>query len=153
MEESLQMLLEFWEPIECHERTRFCFHSSRRVQWISSACFEWSCADYDQMVWNLTMRWYFQLPHLHGRSSGRTLNMLPSIDIRVCYLHRVRKTVRTLYRNIDRLVVDGMKIFVKSSSRIALFKNEAPYTTFPWTPVIYVVERGWLQFCSMQIIL
>jgi hypothetical protein len=41
-----------------------------------------------------------------------------------------------LYPNVDTLVANGKKIFVKSPARIQLFKNKAPYTRLPPAPVI-----------------
>jgi hypothetical protein len=42
-----------------------------------------------------------------------------------------------LYPNVDNLVANGSKMFVKPPARIMLFKNEAPDTQSPPpTPVI-----------------
>jgi hypothetical protein len=51
-------------------------------------------------------------------------------------LHRVCETIRVLYPNVDKLVANGKKTFVKSPARIELFKNKAPDTPLPSTPVI-----------------
>jgi hypothetical protein len=51
-------------------------------------------------------------------------------------LHRVCETIRVLYPNVDKLLANGMKIFVKSPARIELFKNKAPDIPLPPTPVI-----------------
>jgi hypothetical protein len=51
-------------------------------------------------------------------------------------LHRVCGTIRVLYPNVDKLVANGKKIFVKSPARIELLKNKAPNTPLPPTPVI-----------------
>jgi hypothetical protein len=49
-----------------------------------------------------------------------------------------------LYPNVDKLVAIGKKIFVKSPARIELFKNKAPDTPLPPTPVITRWET-WLD--------
>jgi hypothetical protein len=51
-------------------------------------------------------------------------------------LHRVCETFRVLYPNVDKLVANGKKKFVKSPARIALFKNKARDTPLLPTPVI-----------------
>jgi hypothetical protein len=51
-------------------------------------------------------------------------------------LYRVCETIRVLYPHRDKLVANGKKIFVKSPARIELFKNNAPDTPLPPTPVI-----------------
>jgi hypothetical protein len=51
-------------------------------------------------------------------------------------LHRVYETIRVLYPNVDKLVGNGQKIFVKSPARIEFLKNKAPDTSLPPTPVI-----------------
>jgi hypothetical protein len=56
---------------------------------------------------------------------------LPPITCAAHPLHRVCEIICMLYPNVDRLVVNGKKIFVKSPARVELFKNEAPYTSFP----------------------
>jgi hypothetical protein len=59
-------------------------------------------------------------------------------------LHRVCETICVLYPNADKLVAKGKKIFVKSLARIELFKNKAPDTPLPPTPVIKQ-WRTWLD--------
>jgi hypothetical protein len=51
-------------------------------------------------------------------------------------LHSVCEAIHVLYPNVDKLVANGKKIFVKSPARIELFKNKAPDTLLPPTPVI-----------------
>jgi hypothetical protein len=52
-------------------------------------------------------------------------------------LHRVSETIRVFYSNVDTLVDNGKKIFVKSPARREqFFKNKAPDTSFPPTPEI-----------------
>jgi hypothetical protein len=41
-----------------------------------------------------------------------------------------------LYPNVDKLLAKRKKIFVESPARIELFKNKAPDTPLPPTPVI-----------------
>jgi hypothetical protein len=50
-------------------------------------------------------------------------------------LHRVCETIIVLYSNVDKLVANGKKIFVKSSAGIELFKNKTPDTPLPPTTV------------------
>jgi hypothetical protein len=59
-------------------------------------------------------------------------------------LHRVCETIPALYPNVDKLVANGKKIFVKLPARIELFKNKAPDTLLPPTPVITQWET-WLD--------
>jgi hypothetical protein len=51
-------------------------------------------------------------------------------------LHRISETICALYPNVDKLVANGKKIFVKSPARKELFKNKGPDTPLPPTPVI-----------------
>jgi hypothetical protein len=52
-------------------------------------------------------------------------------------LHRVCETIHVLCPNVDKLVGNGKKMFVKSPAhRIELFKNKAPDTSLLPTPVI-----------------
>jgi hypothetical protein len=51
-------------------------------------------------------------------------------------LHRVCETSHVLYPNVDKLVANWKKIFVKSPARTELFKNKAPDIPLPPTPVI-----------------
>jgi hypothetical protein len=49
-----------------------------------------------------------------------------------------------LYPNVDKLVANGKKIFVKFPARIELFKKKAPETPLPPMPVITHWET-WLD--------
>jgi hypothetical protein len=51
-------------------------------------------------------------------------------------LHRACETICILHPNVDKLIAKREKIFVKSPARIELFKNRAPDTPIPPTPVI-----------------
>ena len=51
-------------------------------------------------------------------------------------LHRVCETIRVLYPNVDKLIANTKKVFVKSPSRVKIFKTRAPNTPLPPTPVI-----------------
>jgi hypothetical protein len=59
-------------------------------------------------------------------------------------LHRVCETIGVLYPNVDKLVANRKKIFVKSPARIEVFRNKAPDTPLPPTPVITRWET-WLD--------
>jgi hypothetical protein len=59
-------------------------------------------------------------------------------------LHSVCETIPVLYPNVDKLVANWRKIFVKSPARIEISKNKAPDTPILPTPVI--TQRGtWLD--------
>jgi hypothetical protein len=60
-------------------------------------------------------------------------------------LHSVCETIPVLYPNVDKLVANWRKIFVKSPARIEIFKNKAPDTPILTTPVI--TQRGNLVGC------
>ena len=52
-------------------------------------------------------------------------------------LHRVCETIRVLYPNVDKLIANAKKkVFVKSPSRVKIFKTRAPNTPLPPIPVI-----------------
>jgi hypothetical protein len=51
-------------------------------------------------------------------------------------LHRVCETICVFYPNVDKLVANGKKIFMKLPARIELFKNKAPDAPLPQTPVV-----------------
>jgi hypothetical protein len=51
-------------------------------------------------------------------------------------VHRVFETIHVLYSNVDKLVANGKKIFVKLPARIELFKNKAPDSPLPPTLAI-----------------
>jgi hypothetical protein len=46
-------------------------------------------------------------------------------------LHRICETIRELCPNVDKLVADGKKTFVKSLARSDLVRNKGPDTQFP----------------------
>ena len=46
------------------------------------------------------------------------------------------KTIRVLYPNVDKLIANAKKVFVKSPSRVKIFKTRAPNTPLPPSPVI-----------------
>ena len=52
-----------------------------------------------------------------------------------CASYSVR-TIRSLYPNIDKLVSNGKKVFVKAPTRIDLFKNKNPNISLPPTPTV-----------------
>jgi hypothetical protein len=49
-----------------------------------------------------------------------------------------------LYPHAEKLVANGKKIFVKSPARTEFFKNNAPDTPLPPTPVFTRGEPGWM---------
>lgn len=51
-------------------------------------------------------------------------------------LHRIAETIRGQFPKIDELVSNTKKIFLKAPSRIDLFKNEAPGTPLPPSPIL-----------------
>ena len=51
-------------------------------------------------------------------------------------LHRVCETIRSLYRNVNKLVANGKKVFVKAPTRIDLFKNKNHNISLPSTPTV-----------------
>jgi hypothetical protein len=51
-------------------------------------------------------------------------------------LHKVCETISVLYPTVDKFAANEKKIFVKLPARIQLFKNKAPVTPLPPTPVI-----------------
>lgn len=72
--------------------------------------------------------------------SGQTLKgIFPNLIHITCLahaLHRVAETIRNCFPLVDRLVASVKKIFVKSPSRIQLFKSIAPNTPLPPAPVL-----------------
>ena len=51
-------------------------------------------------------------------------------------LHRIAEHVRIAYPNVDKLVANGKKIFLKSPSRMQLYREASPDVPFPPQPVI-----------------
>ena len=51
-------------------------------------------------------------------------------------LHRVCETICVLYPNVDKLIANANKVFVKSPSRVKIFKTRASNTPLPPTTVI-----------------
>jgi hypothetical protein len=91
-------------------------------------------------------------PYMKKAAEGLSASYPELIHVpRVAHaLHRVCETIRVLYPNVDKLIANGMKIFVKSPARIELFKNKAPDTPLPPTPVITRGEPGWMPLCITQ---
>ena len=59
-------------------------------------------------------------------------------------LHRVAEEVRGSYPEVDKLIANGKKIFIKSPLRVQKFKEEAP--TLPLPPQPTVTRWGtWLD--------
>lgn len=51
-------------------------------------------------------------------------------------LHRIAEEVRSLYPHVDKLVSNTKKVFLKSPSRIRVFKDMAPELSLPPQPVL-----------------
>ncbi|XP_003737360.1 uncharacterized protein LOC100898811, partial [Galendromus occidentalis] len=51
-------------------------------------------------------------------------------------LHRVAEEARLLFPEVDKLVSNGKKIFLKSAARVTMFRELAPGTPLPPQPVI-----------------
>jgi hypothetical protein len=91
-------------------------------------------------------------PYIKEAVKGHPVNYPKLIHV-TCgahVLHRICETICVLYPNVDKLVANGKKIFVKSPARIQLFRNKAPDTSLPPTPVITHWEPGrmLLFFCA-----
>jgi hypothetical protein len=77
-------------------------------------------------------------PYMKKATEGLSVTYpkLIHVTCAVHALHRVCETICVLYPNVDKSVANGKKIFVKSPARTELFKNKAPDTPLPPTPVI-----------------
>jgi hypothetical protein len=51
-------------------------------------------------------------------------------------LHRVAEEVRWSYPEVDKLIANGKKIFIKSPLRVQKFKEEAPTLSLPPQPIV-----------------
>jgi hypothetical protein len=51
-------------------------------------------------------------------------------------LHRVAKEIRDNYRDVDKLISDVKKMFVKAPVRVQKFKQDTPLLTLPPQPVL-----------------
>jgi hypothetical protein len=51
-------------------------------------------------------------------------------------LHRVAEEVRGSYPEVDKLIANGKKIFIKSLLRLQKFKEEAPKLPLPPQPIV-----------------
>jgi hypothetical protein len=51
-------------------------------------------------------------------------------------LHRVAEEVRGSYPEVDKLIGNGKKIFIKSPLRVQQFKEEAPALPLPPQPIV-----------------
>ena len=51
-------------------------------------------------------------------------------------LHRVAEEVRGSYPEVDKLIANGKKIFIKSPLRVQKFKEEAPTLPLPPQPIL-----------------
>lgn len=50
-------------------------------------------------------------------------------------LHRVCEQIRGIYGNVDRLIANVKKVFLKAPSRVAIFKDIAPQVALPPQPI------------------
>ncbi|PSN41310.1 hypothetical protein C0J52_20237 [Blattella germanica] len=80
--------------------------------------------------------------------SGQTLKgIFPNLIHITCLahtLHCIAETIRNSFQLVDRFVACTKKIFVKSPSRIKLFRLTAPNTPLPPAPVL-TRWRSWLD--------
>jgi hypothetical protein len=51
-------------------------------------------------------------------------------------IHRVAEVVRGSYPEVDKLIVNGKKIFIKSLLRVQKFKEEVPTLPLPPQPIV-----------------
>jgi hypothetical protein len=51
-------------------------------------------------------------------------------------LHRISEYIRGLFPNVDKLISNGKKVFLKAPSRCKLFKETLPNVSLPPQPVI-----------------
>jgi hypothetical protein len=51
-------------------------------------------------------------------------------------LHRVAEEVRTIFPDVDKLISNGKKVFLKAPSRVASFKEQYPDLPLPPAPVL-----------------
>jgi hypothetical protein len=77
-------------------------------------------------------------PYMKNAAEGLSVSypILIHITCVAHALHRVCETICVLYPNVNKLVANRKKIFVKSLARLELFKNKAPDAPLPPTPVI-----------------
>ena len=68
-------------------------------------------------------------------------------------LHRVRETISVLYPNVDKLIANAKNVFVKSPSRLKIFKTRAPNTLSLPPRSLPVGAPGWMLLSIMQRIL
>jgi hypothetical protein len=65
----------------------------------------------------------------------------------ICFAHayhRVAETISGKFNNVDRLVSNVKKVFLKAPSRLEIFKTEA--SGIPLPPVPIITRRGtWLE--------
>jgi hypothetical protein len=64
-------------------------------------------------------------------------------------MHGVCGTIRAFYPNVDILVTNWKKIFVKPPAAIKLSKSSGPDVPFSETPVITIGEPGWMPLRLM----
>lgn len=74
------------------------------------------------------------------KKAARALQVIfPSMIFITCLahgLHRVAEEVRKLYPNVDSLISNAKKVFLKANSRVEKFKEMAPGLPLPPQPVI-----------------
>lgn len=51
-------------------------------------------------------------------------------------LHRISEEVRRLFPEVDKIISNGKKVFIKSPSRIQIFKEMAPDLSLPPQPIL-----------------
>ena len=74
------------------------------------------------------------------KSAGNTLKAIfPKMLHVTCAthaLHRIAEEVRIMFPNVDKLVANGKKIFLKSASRATVFRETAPGIPLPPQPIL-----------------
>lgn len=85
-------------------------------------------------------------PYMKKAAEGLSVSFPNMIHVTciVHGLHRVCEQVRSLYPEVDTLISNGKKVFVKAPTRIDLFKAKNPDLALPPRPI--VTRWGtWLQ--------
>jgi hypothetical protein len=148
------MLLGFWKPVKHYQRNYFVCHARNCLNLITQKYHVLSvkiCRFSGQMAWNST-GCSCSLQMLHSTRIWRNqLNFFQWVALNwymlpcVAYvLHMVCETIYVPYQNLDKLLANEKKVFVKWPVRIELLKIKALDTPFHPTPVI-TYWRIWLN--------
>ena len=100
---------------------------------------------------------YYRCSVVYKENSGSCLCQLSEIDTRylrcACSTQCVGKTIRSLYPNMDKLLSNGKKVFLKSPTRSDLFKNKNPILHYDQHPLPLAGGLVFLQCYILPIIL